>query len=117
MNSGLVLSNHLISRDPFTDANQLHLQLFNIVKCFVKKTGLNRSMVAQMAKHLTMTWKPQVRIFNLETMRRASNTMEVCLYFFLLRPLQNNAIMTSQCMHIFFVKGERYNIQTRVSWL
>ena len=105
MNSGLVLSNHLISRDPFTDAYQLHLQLFNIVKFVVNKTGLNRSMVAQMAEHLTMTRKPQVQIFNLETMRRASNIIELCLYFFLLRPLQNHAIMTSLCMHYIFCRG------------
>ena len=34
-------------------------------------------------------------------------TVVLCLCFFLLNPLQNPAIMTSQCKHYFFVKGER----------
>ena len=36
--------------------------------------------------------------------------VEVCLCFFHLDTLQNDAIVTSQCMHFFFFGGESYNL-------
>ena len=44
---------------------------------------------------------------NFKHILKTLNIEVVCLCFFLLRPLQNQAIVTSQCMHYIFCRGRK----------